>query len=63
MMWIQDQQKDKKKNTLGIDSDMKSENETHSAGETTLALTEEWIEDNISQKLKLYRCVRFNYWM
>ena len=51
----------RQKNPLVIDSDMKSENETHSAGECTLALTEEWIEDNISQKLKLYRCVRFNY--
>ena len=34
-----------------IDSDMESENETHSAGECSFASTEEWIEDNISQKL------------
>ena len=34
-----------------IDSDMESENETHGAGECAFASTEEWIEDNISQKL------------
>ena len=31
---------------------MESENETHSAGECSFASTEEWIEDNISQKLE-----------
>ena len=30
---------------------MESENETHGAGECAFASTEEWIEDNISQKL------------
>ena len=31
---------------------MKSEHETHSAGEYFFASTEEWIEDNISWKLE-----------
>ena len=47
MRWMLDQQKD-----LVIDSDMKSEHETHSAGEYFFASTVEWIEDNISWKLE-----------
>lgn len=35
-----------------IDSDVESENETHRAGECSFASVEEWIEDNISQKLE-----------
>ena len=38
----------KRQKTLVIDSDMESENETHSAGECSFASTEEWIKDNIS---------------
>ena len=41
----------KRQKDLVIDSDMKSEHETHSAGEYFFASTEEWIEDNISWKL------------
>ena len=33
------------------DSDKESENEAHSAEECSFTSTEEWIEDNISQKL------------
>ena len=40
-----------KQKTSVIDSDTVSENETHGAGECSFASTEEWIEDNISQKL------------
>ena len=40
-----------KQKTSVIDSDTESENETHGAGECSFASTEEWIEDNISQKL------------
>ena len=40
----------KRQKDLVIDSDMKSEHETHSAGEYFFASTEEWIEDNISWK-------------
>ena len=40
----------KNQKTLVIDSDTGNENETHSAGECSFASTEEWIEDNISQK-------------
>ena len=35
-----------------IDSDMESENETHSAGECSCASAEKWIEDNVSWKLE-----------
>ena len=35
-----------------IDSDMESENETHSAGECSFASIDEWIEDYISWKLE-----------
>ena len=42
----------KRQKTLVIDSDMESENETHSAGECSFASTEEWIKDNISWKLE-----------
>ena len=48
MMWIWDQQKDKK--SLATDSDTESENETHGAGECSFVSTDERIEDNISQK-------------
>ena len=41
----------RKTKTLVIDSDMKSENETHGAGECPTAFTEEWIE-GISVKLE-----------
>ena len=41
----------KTRKNVVIDSDMKSEHETHSAGEYFFASTEEWIEDNISWKL------------
>ena len=34
------------------DSDKESENEAHSAEECSFTSTEEWIEDNISQKSK-----------
>ena len=54
-MWLLDQQKDKK--TLVIDSDTESENETHSAVECSFASTEEWIKDNISQKLEDFTAV------
>ena len=40
-MWILDQQKDKKKNMLLIDSAMESENGSHSVGEHSFASTEE----------------------
>ena len=42
MMWIWDQQKDKK--SLATDSDTESENETHGAGECSFVSTEERIE-------------------
>ena len=42
----------KRQKNLVIDSDMESENETHGAGECSLASAEEWIADNISQKLE-----------
>ena len=51
-MWLLDQPKDKKKITLVIDSDMESENKTHSAEEYSFDSIEEWIEDNISWKLE-----------
>ena len=40
-----------------IDSDTESENETHSAVECSFASTEEWIKDNISQKLEDFTAV------
>ena len=36
---------------------MESENETQGAGTCSFASTEEWIEDNISQKLEDFTCV------
>ena len=39
-MWILDQQKDKKKKNLLIDSDMESENESHRVGEHSFVSTE-----------------------
>ena len=60
MKWIRDQQK----KTLVIDSGMESENETHAVGECSSASRDEWIEDNVSQKIgRLYRCVTCNYWI
>ena len=47
-MWILDHKRQK---TLVTDSDKESENEAHSAEECSFTSTEEWIEDNISQKL------------
>ena len=44
-----------------IDSDMGSENETHGAGECFFASAKQWIEGNVSWKLRLYRCVKCNY--
>ena len=35
-----------------IDSEMEIENENHEAGKRYFASAEEWIEDNITQKLK-----------
>ena len=51
MLWILDQQKDKKK-SLVTGSNRKSKNETHGAGDCALASAEDWIEDNLSQKLE-----------
>ena len=42
----------KRQKTLVIDSDRESANETHGAGECSFASIEEWIQDNISQKLE-----------
>ena len=42
----------KRQKTLVIDADTESENEAHDAGECSFSSTEEWIEDNISQKLE-----------
>ena len=41
----------KRQKTLATDSDTQGENETHSVGGCSFASIEEWIEDNISQKL------------
>lgn len=49
-VWILDQQKDEQ--TLVTDTDMKSENETHHAGEYSFASTKECVEEHSSQKLE-----------
>ena len=40
-----------------MDSDTESESEIHGAGECFLASTEQWIEDDISEKLEDFRGV------
>ena len=52
MMWILDQQKEKKSLRTGSDRD--SKNEIHGAGDCSLASAEDWNKYNLSQKLEKF---------
>ena len=47
----------KRQKTLVIDSDIESENETHSDRECYFGSPKEWIEENISWKLENFTAV------